>query len=635
MRKNSKEMSTIAADGFDVRNPDTCLAQVRENEILLRTECPQPHRQIRIGADGRDEIRIYWAGLRSLLERAAKEFTEATGKMLPWNLAGPSWAGFRTEPVAGSDWKFRLPNWATEARYEEVVADYRRFAGWLNAAQELPGVRAMIGATQDWGMNCPGVTNLWEVFRRFPSPGHLERALWATLHRAKQIAKPFGVERIGWGSVLPALMKNHDPRRAAFAVAADVVWAVASITELGGCHTIITGRPIERLMKCRGLREARRLTDEQRMWAVARVEAGEFACLRDAVPYAESRLIKLTVTDEPDQEYWVDRNSAVQYQGLANVVSYDIGYNGGEVSAKIAVYRRRNVEHIAYCDANHAPQQVMLDAARIPGSTGKETIRRYWGEIPMDGETLLHYVRRLTAAALMEKMKISRWSPVTSKLTLAGLRAAMRVSPAVCGWAIDRIETGEFKSLTEALCNAGRLIKDATDGVAALVDPTFDEVIHRVSVRTAWVDANRHIFGDGGNGGKKVFVLTQNGTGRTFHCESSQWFPAEHCHREPTPSEAVKTAIKAWRKQAELAKEEKSFLDKFYTEGFCPIVYFQDSREAGNCKDGTESFMIRVGIPATRRFIPAHTLFPYLGEQRVRNTLALVARKVSALRLAA
>ncbi|QQR78565.1 MAG: hypothetical protein IPJ68_05865 [Candidatus Moraniibacteriota bacterium] len=195
----------------------------------------------------------------------------------------------------------------------------------------------------------------------------------------------------------------------------------------------------------------------------------------------------------------------------------------------------------------------------------------------------------------------------------------------VLRWAVERVNAGEFTCLRDALLASGRLVRDKTDGVEMYLDPTSDNAVrHGISASAGY----RLTETSGREFVEVVWLVT--GFGRSYH-HTGGWYDTV-THKSLADREAaVGAALDAWQKQKKLERENKQFVSRLQPVGFCPIVYFQDSRDAGNCAEGTWEFMRRIGVSTSRRFVPASRLLPYLGEVRVANTLKLVAQKVATL----
>jgi len=169
---------------------------------------------------------------------------------------------------------------------------------------------------------------------------------------------------------------------------------------------------------------------------------------------------------------------------------------------------------------------------------------------------------------------------------------------------------------------------DSTDGVE--VTRSVEPVFQKLGVRV-------YPYVQKGNSGWKRGFLVLGQGGRTYHHSAGKkgyWPHAELCGKYPECDSALGAlacAMQAWTQQKKLERENKQFFSRLQPEGFIPLVYFQDSRDAGNCRDGTIAFMERAGIKTDRAFVPVTALLPFVGEVRVMNTLKLVAQKLERL----
>ncbi len=181
-------------------------------------------------------------------------------------------------------------------------------------------------------------------------------------------------------------------------------------------------------------------------------------------------------------------------------------------------------------------------------------------------------------------------------------------------------------------------VPDSTDGVAIL--RTAEPTVSEGGVRVYPYAVKNHQ-----KGWPRGFLVLRD-DGRSFHygpnargdwtgggviySEEPSWRVIGYV--EPQSAQAAIGAAKvAWAKQEELEMSQGDFLRLLQPEGFSPLVYFQDSRNAGNCAEGTRAFMDRIGIKAGTEFVSAKRLIPFIEEKRVANTLRLVARKVTTL----
>ena len=185
-----------------------------------------------------------------------------------------------------------------------------------------------------------------------------------------------------------------------------------------------------------------------------------------------------------------------------------------------------------------------------------------------------------------------------------GLRDAVAAPAAVRHWAANRVEAGEFGSLREAMAHADRLVPDNSDGVELLLDLTTTVTVHGVDITVGW-----------GEDGMPQELCRQRHTWRTYH--GSAWYDRD-------PRSLAKEAIRAWRQREKLAATEAKLIGFLRgEEGFCPLVYRDDSYRSGNCQSGTEAWLRRQGWE-DKPFIPAQWLIPHLDYGLVRNVAKAV-----------
>ena len=146
--------------------------------------------------------RIRYGHLKhDILGSSIKEFSNATGIALPWNLNKvDQWKGVESFDES----KDQHPR----EQVQEIVRSCQRLAGWLRAAAELPAVTRMVSRTQSPnGMGSPYTTiHLWDFVAKNPSPGRLERQLWKVKRRAQQILSAWeGEHHPSWASIANAL----------------------------------------------------------------------------------------------------------------------------------------------------------------------------------------------------------------------------------------------------------------------------------------------------------------------------------------------------------------------------------------------------------------------------------------------
>ncbi|MFA6551715.1 MAG: hypothetical protein WCV41_04280 [Patescibacteria group bacterium] len=196
-------------------------------------------------------------------------------------------------------------------------------------------------------------------------------------------------------------------------------------------------------------------------------------------------------------------------------------------------------------------------------------------------------------------------------ITCRGLKALLNLnSKAKIAWVLDKVNSGEFGCFRDALLVVDeRLVPDKTDGVELLLDVKEEQNIHGISIQTGW-DVE----------GKKQYLLKSNN--RTFHVYSN------NCYRDV--KDAIKMAVRAWKKQRELERQNKDILKVLIPEDRSFLIFMCDSRTAGNCVPGTNSWMQTHGFGG-RSFVPAQWLVPFISEPRVKNVLRAAADRISQL----
>lgn len=164
-------------------------------------------------------------GLASLAEAGVQIFEQETGHYLPHNLVRGEMSGSLfiralSDLNEHPEFEFRLFPPGSYFPVEEakrVITSYGRFGGWLKAAIHLPAVRRLIEKTQDRrGINSFHTkADLWEVVEKFPSPGKLEKLLWAVRRRAEVILSSYGKNNPAWADIINALLSNASVGKAA------------------------------------------------------------------------------------------------------------------------------------------------------------------------------------------------------------------------------------------------------------------------------------------------------------------------------------------------------------------------------------------------------------------------------------
>lgn len=171
------------------------------------------------------------AGVESLVDSAKAEFVAKTGAILPWNLNLRSGGDFGGTGInygpgnLGRDGR-RMPT--DEAN--KVIDEWARFAGWLRAARDCDALSRMIKKTQGGGQGAKATKfDLWEMQRRWPSPGRLERMVRAVRDRANAILKAYaGHPHVSNKGIALGLMAERSVGKAAV-VAVAVTFGVGEI----------------------------------------------------------------------------------------------------------------------------------------------------------------------------------------------------------------------------------------------------------------------------------------------------------------------------------------------------------------------------------------------------------------------
>ncbi len=204
---------------------------------------------------------------------------------------------------------------------------------------------------------------------------------------------------------------------------------------------------------------------------------------------------------------------------------------------------------------------------------------------------------------------------VISILSLGrGLEKFTTATPAVKSWVLSRINAGEFSNLREALAASARLVPDSTDGVDLMIDPTLSTRRLGVECKVGW---NRE--------GELVTLAVQVGTSRTHHQEwGKRCFP-------PHQQVIERNAISAWRRQAEMERQNSALLSTFEKDEVEHLVLLEDSFSAGNCRPGTMSWLNSHGWHG-RQFVRARELVLHAHDSRVQNVLNAAARRVQAMK---
>lgn len=195
--------------------------------------------------------------------------------------------------------------------------------------------------------------------------------------------------------------------------------------------------------------------------------------------------------------------------------------------------------------------------------------------------------------------------------------------PAQC-WAFDKVFIdGEFSDLAEAvevITGNKRLVKNVSGGISG-----YHEVNKCLYSRHGISVYKQHQIGAidrKGNYGNlcrytnyQAHLIVIGPSGQTYHTTKGD--------SDNSYEKAARAAVAAWnkRKRAEkLAKISNPDIVNFLTgvdSNSCPLFYMDDSRAAGNCQYGTESWQARNGLSGD--FVAGAALVPFLGTERVKN----------------
>lgn len=170
--------------------------------------------------------------------------------------------------------------------------------------------------------------------------------------------------------------------------------------------------------------------------------------------------------------------------------------------------------------------------------------------------------------------------------------------------------TPRFASLREAIAyhQSTPLMKDDTDGVVTYIESDNFAIIHKVKIWEGFCP-----------NGQKMYVCKQINTGRSYHSIYGE-----------NPKDIAKRCISAWRTQAELFKKNVNLVDFLNGNlGYCPLIYRNDSYNAGNCRPGTESWIESLNW-GQKNYVPGIWLISKLDEWRVQNIVKLLYTTLTA-----
>jgi hypothetical protein len=159
----------------------------------------------------REERYVDAEGLALLIDKGEKEFFKVTGSNpFPHNLsrgAGRDSLGFHT--LGGC----KLP----PEDADKIIGLAARMGGWLAAAASFSGLVKLC----EKGFSPKGVNSDYTYFdlatlvAKFPSPGNLERRLWATKCTAEKILSAYEGQKPSWVHCGQSLMADGRPSKAA------------------------------------------------------------------------------------------------------------------------------------------------------------------------------------------------------------------------------------------------------------------------------------------------------------------------------------------------------------------------------------------------------------------------------------
>ena len=233
-------------------------------------------------------------GLAQLAEKGVTAFHEAVERnVLPHNFV-------RTE-MSGSVGS--VGPHGRQLPFEEAdseIESHARMGGWLKAASGFPALRKVIERTQSWrGVNSlRTLIDLWELQSKFPSPGGLERRLWAVKRRAQSIFSAYeGSVEPSWAGIAIGLLANASTGKAAI---------IAVAYTLGGRHAInnTNGSIFEQDYRI-SHRTARDWLAELHTYSVEEEEPSEGAVMRQKEPkLVEGGIEVYAVAQQGEYHQW-------------------------------------------------------------------------------------------------------------------------------------------------------------------------------------------------------------------------------------------------------------------------------------------------------------------------------------------
>lgn len=175
------------------------------------------------------------SGVEALVNNAKKEFSEATGATLPWNLdlrSGGDFGGTGLNYGPGN--LGRRGNWLLLEHADEVMSQWTRFAGWLRTAKSQPVLARMITKTQGNGQGAKATKfNLWDMQRRWNSPHRLDRMVRAVRKRGNAILSAYAGElSVSYKGIALGLLAERSVGKAAIVAVAVTLGVTAEYGKL-------------------------------------------------------------------------------------------------------------------------------------------------------------------------------------------------------------------------------------------------------------------------------------------------------------------------------------------------------------------------------------------------------------------
>ncbi|MFZ2619828.1 MAG: hypothetical protein WAX89_03050 [Alphaproteobacteria bacterium] len=201
---------------------------------MVAEAAAEERRLNRLANTSRGSVYVSAAGVESLVNKAKERFIAAHGGVLPWNLdlrSGGDFGGTGLNYGPGN--LGRNGRRMSKAEADEVLGQWAKFAGWLNAITDKHDATArMVVKVQGGGQGAKAThVNLWELHRRWPAPGKLEKMVRAVRNRGTAILSAYtGTPRVSNKGIALGLMAERTVGKAAV-VAVAVTLGLASSGE--------------------------------------------------------------------------------------------------------------------------------------------------------------------------------------------------------------------------------------------------------------------------------------------------------------------------------------------------------------------------------------------------------------------